>query len=84
MIINPYEIGDYCNRKRVYIAMVHTKVLRDDISSNSSMESTLRNTLDLLKVVGRPSDPFLVCAGPRTLLFQYTVFFFEFFDYIFC
>ena len=73
MIINPYDIGDYCKRGRIYIAMVHTKVLRDDITSNSSVEITLRSTVDLLKVAGRPLDPFLVCTGPKTLLLPHNM-----------
>lgn len=50
--------------------MVHAKVLRDDITTNMSLETMLNRTVDLLKVAGRPLDPFLVCTGPRTLLFQ--------------
>ena len=60
VVIDPLQIGDCCKRQRVYIAVIHRSVLRDDLlNSPIQLAKTLNATLDLMKVLGRPIDPTL-------------------------
>ena len=57
--MDPLELGDCTRRRRIYIAIVHRQVLRDDIQSDKALEIVLQRTLDRLKVIGPPPDPSL-------------------------
>lgn len=56
-MIDPIEIGDYTRRRRIYIILIHAKVIRNDVNSNGALELVLHKTLEKLKVIGKPSDP---------------------------
>lgn len=54
------DLGDASKRRRIYIVLIHQKVLRDDIKSNKALEEVLISTLGTMKTKGPPPDPSFV------------------------
>ena len=59
VVVDPLQLGDCTRRRRIYIAVIHRRVLRGDIDSEKTLEVVLQKTLDKLKVIGPPPDPSL-------------------------
>ena len=66
--MDPFQLGDATRRRRVYIILVHKKVLRDDIGSADKLEKVLASTIESMKVLGNPPLRCFVCN--KWLVFQ--------------
>ena len=58
VIVDPLALGDAAKRRRIYILVIHHSILRQDIDSNDKLESVLQKTINTMKTVGPPPDPF--------------------------
>lgn len=61
VIVDPLELGDACKRRRIYIILIHQRVLRNDIDSDDRLEEVVVATIRSLKITGSPPDPFFGC-----------------------
>ena len=59
VIIDPLALGDVAKRRRIYILVIHRKILRKDITSNAALERVLQEMVEHLKVEVPAPDPYL-------------------------
>ena len=59
VIIDPLALGDVATRRRIYILVIHRKILRKDITSNAALERVLQEMVEHLKVEVPAPDPYL-------------------------
>ena len=66
VIIDPLALGDVAKRRRIYILVIHRKILRKDIDNNATLERVLKEMVERLKVDVPAPNPYL---GEKNIIF---------------
>ena len=67
VIIDPLALGDVAKRRRIYILVIHRKILRKDIDNNATLERVLKEMVERLKVDVPAPNPYL---GEKNIIFD--------------